>query len=182
MTQAESICVYCGSSVRAAPHYMNMAYDLGRMLGERGIQLVYGGGGIGLMGRAADGCLDAGGQVTGIIPRHLHDRELAHHSVQDLILVDTMHERKMLMASRSDGFIVLPGGFGTLDEMFEILTWRQLGLHAKPVVLIDHAGYWAPLKTLVEQIVRENFASPEQAAYLTIVDDPEAALAALGIA
>jgi hypothetical protein len=153
-----------------------MAFTLGRLLGQRGIRLIYGGGGVWLMGRVAAGCLEAGGQVTGIIPRHLHERELAHRGVQELVLVDTMHERKMLMASRSDAFIVLPGGFGTLDEMFEILTWRQLGLHAKPIVLVDHRGYWAPLREMIAHMIEENFVAPVHAAALTVVDSAEAAL------
>jgi uncharacterized protein (TIGR00730 family) len=180
MSQLSSICVYCGSSNKVAPHFMEAAFQLGRLIGRAGIELVYGGGRVGLMGRAADGCLVEGGRVTGIIPRHLSEREVGHRGLGELILVDTMHERKFLMEQRSDAFIVLPGGFGTLDEMFEIVTWRQLGLHDKPVVLVDLAGYWTPLHQLMDGIVAEGFASPAVRDFVTVVEDVEAALPALG--
>jgi uncharacterized protein (TIGR00730 family) len=159
MAKVQSLCVYCGSSNRVAPGYLTAAFALGRLLGQAGIELIYGGGRIGLMGRVADGVLAEGGRVTGIIPRHLHEREVAHDTVQELLVVESMHERKQLMAERSDAFAVLPGGFGTLDEAFEIITWRQLGLHDKPIVLVDLEGYWKPLQEMVERIIAEKFAT-----------------------
>lgn len=161
MSLPSSICVYCGSSADVAQSYKDAAVHLGRVAGERGIEIIYGGGRVGLMGRVADGVLAAGGSVVGIIPRHLHDREVAHPGVSELLVVDTMHERKQLMAEQADAFVVLPGGYGTLDEMFEIITWRQLGLHDKPLVLVDLFGYWAPLAELLDTIIDTGFAQPE---------------------
>jgi uncharacterized protein (TIGR00730 family) len=179
MSIPENICVYCGSSNRSVSRFGDMAYRLGTLIARHGSRLIYGGGGVGLMRRVAEGCIEAGGEVTGIIPRHLHDRELACEVVQDLLVVDTMHERKMLMASRADAFIALPGGFGTLDELFEILTWRQLGLHAKPVILIDYDGYWGPLREMIARMLAEHFVSEPQAQTLTVVATVEEAMAAL---
>jgi uncharacterized protein (TIGR00730 family) len=161
MASIKSVCVYCGSSNRVDPKFLDAATELGRLIGEAGMKLIYGGGRVGLMGRVADGVLAAGGRVTGIIPGHLHAREVAHPGVSELTVVDTMHERKMLMAEQADAFVVLPGGYGTLDEMFEIITWRQLGLHDKPLILADLYGYWAPLATLLDRIVETGFAQPE---------------------
>ena len=161
MASIKSVCVYCGSSNRVDPKFLDAATELGRLLCEAGLRLIYGGGRIGLMGRVADGVLAAGGTVLGIIPGHLHDREVAHPGVSELMVVDTMHERKMLMAEQADAFVVLPGGYGTLDEMFEIITWRQLGLHDKPLVLVDLFGYWAPLAQLLDTIIETGFAQPE---------------------
>jgi len=161
MASIKSVCVYCGSSNRVDPKFLDAATELGRLLGEAGLRLIYGGGRIGLMGRVADGVLAAGGTVLGIIPGHLHDREVAHPGVSELMVVDTMHERKQLMAEQADAFVVLPGGYGTLDEMFEIITWRQLGLHDKPLVLVDLFGYWAPLAQLLDTIIETGFAQPE---------------------
>jgi len=161
MASIKSVCVYCGSSNRVDPKFLDAATELGRLMGEAGLRLIYGGGRVGLMGRVADGVLAAGGTVLGIIPGHLHDREVAHPGVSELMVVDTMHERKMLMAEQADAFVVLPGGYGTLDEMFEIITWRQLGLHDKPLVLVDLFGYWAPLAQLLDTIIETGFAQPE---------------------
>ena len=161
MASIKSVCVYCGSSNRIDPKFLDAATELGRLMGEAGLKLIYGGGRIGLMGRVADGVLATGGNVVGIIPRHLHDREVAHPGVSELLVVDTMHERKQLMAEQADAFVVLPGGYGTLDEMFEIITWRQLGLHDKPLVLADLFGYWAPLAQLLDTIIDTGFAQPE---------------------
>jgi uncharacterized protein (TIGR00730 family) len=161
MASIKSVCVYCGSSNRVDSRFLDAATELGRLMGEAGLELVYGGGRVGLMGRVADGVLAAGGRVVGIIPRHLHEREVAHPTVNELLIVETMHERKQLMAERADAFVVLPGGYGTLDEMFEIITWRQLGLHDKPLVLADLFGYWAPLATLLDTIIDTGFAQPE---------------------
>jgi uncharacterized protein (TIGR00730 family) len=169
MARVSSLCVYCGSSNAVSPHYLVEAYAFGRAFGDAGIELVYGGGRVGLMGRVADGALEAGGAVTGIIPRHLHEREVAHQGVRNLVVVETMHERKTLMAERADAFAVLPGGFGTLDEMFEILTWRILGLHDKPLVLVNQDDYWAPLLALMEQIYAQGFAAPGSRDHYAVV-------------
>jgi uncharacterized protein (TIGR00730 family) len=160
MAEVRSLCVYCGSSNAVAPKFLDAAFALGQLIGQAGIRLIYGGGRVGLMGRVADGTLSAGGQVIGIIPEHLHRREVAHAGVSDLRVVDSMHARKQLMAEESDAFAVLPGGYGTIDEMFEILTWRQLGLHDKPIVLIDLDGYWQPLERMVDHFAAEGFINP----------------------
>ena len=159
MAEIRSLCVYCGSSNRVALPHLEAAFAFGRMIGHAGIELIYGGGRVGLMGRVADGAVVEGGRVTGIIPRHLHEAEVAHEAISELIVVESMHERKMLMAERADAFAVLPGGFGTLDELFEILTWRQLGLHDKPIVMIDLGGYWRPLAALIDRMAAEGFVS-----------------------
>jgi uncharacterized protein (TIGR00730 family) len=157
MAEVRNLCVYCGSSNVVAPKFLEAAFALGRLIGGAGLGLVYGGGRVGLMGRVADGALVEGGRVVGIIPHHLHRREVAHGALSELILVDSMHDRKQRMAERSDAFVVLPGGFGTIDEMFEILTWRQLGLHDKPIVLVDLDGYWQPLERMVDHFAAEGF-------------------------
>ena len=173
MACVKRLCVYCGSSDRVAAAYREAASELGRTLAAAGIELVYGGGRIGLMGLAADAALAAGGRVTGIIPAHLHDREVGHHGVSELIVVGSMHERKRMMFERADAFAILPGGLGTLDEAFEIITWKQLGLHDKPIVVVDAAGYWQPLSALVEHIVGEGFASGRiRQLYRTVSDVP----------
>ncbi|SDF83721.1 hypothetical protein SAMN05216241_103275 [Limimonas halophila] len=153
MTQGDasscsSICVYCGSQAGLAADHLETARALGRACAANGIRVVFGGGSIGLMGALAEASRAAGGAVTGIIPDHLRARELADEAVDDLVVVDSMHERKRLMAERADGFCVLPGGIGTLDETIEILTWKQLGLHTKPVVLLDNGRFWDPLMQL----------------------------------
>ena len=158
MPQIRSVCVYCGSSGAVDQRYRTAAEEIGRSLAMAGIALVFGGGRIGLMGIAADAALAAGGQVIGVIPAALRDAELAHQNVSELVVVDTMHDRKRVMAERADAFAVLPGGIGTLDEAFEMLTWRQLGLHDKPIFLVDVAGYWQPLRALLDHIVEQRFA------------------------
>ena len=158
MAQIRSVCVYCGSSGAVNQRYRAAAEEIGRSLAAAGIALVFGGGRIGLMGIAADAALAAGGQVIGVVPAALRDAELAHQNVSELVVVDTMHDRKRVMAERADAFAVLPGGIGTLDEAFEMLTWRQLGLHDKPIFLVDVAGYWQPLRALLDHIVEQRFA------------------------
>ena len=170
------LCVFCGSSPGRSPDYAAQARRLGAVLARRGIGLVYGGGNVGLMGIVADAVLADGGEVVGVIPRALVDRELAHARLTELVVVDTMHERKQRMHDLSDGFIAMPGGFGTLDELFEALTWAQLGMHQKPCGLYDVGGFWAPLRELVERQVAEEFVRPHHAMMLLHNDDPEALL------
>ena len=166
-----TLCVYCASSQRTDSRYRDTAALLGRSAAERGIGIVYGGGHVGLMGALADAALAAGGRVTGVIPEHLMTRELGHRSVTELVVVESMHERKRRMFELSDAFAILPGGLGTLDETFEMLTWRQLGLHDKPIVLLDDRGYWRPLLDLIAHQVAENFVQPEHAADLHVAED-----------
>jgi uncharacterized protein (TIGR00730 family) len=161
MRSIRHVCLYCGSSGAVDPRYREAASELGARLAAAGIGLVYGGGRVGLMGLAADAALKAGGSVVGIIPTRLRDAELAHPGLTELLVVDTMHERKRLMAERADAFAVLPGGIGTLDETFEILSWKQLALHDKPILIVDIAGYWAPLHSLFEHLIARGFARPE---------------------
>lgn len=174
-----SICVYCGSQEGVRVAYREAAQSLGQMMAASGIRLVYGGGSIGLMGELARTVLDNGGQVTGIIPRFLDEREVGMRDLTRLELTDSMHERKAMMARLSDGFVILPGGFGTLDETFEIITWRQLELHDKPVVLINVEGYWDHFVHLIEHQVREGFVQKRYLELFQVVDSVEAALPAL---
>ena len=174
-----SVCVYCGSAGAVDERYRAAAAELGRSLAAAGIAMVFGGGHIGLMGVAADAALAGGGRVIGVIPAALRDRELAHPGVSELVVLDTMHDRKRVMAERSDAFAVLPGGIGTLDEFFEILTWRQLALHDKPIFLVDVAGYWQPLRALLDHIVAHNFAANLAPRLVEIVRDVPALMAAL---
>ncbi len=181
MTALTSLCVYCGSSSGVDRSHRDAAARLGRLMAERGVRLVFGGGNIGLMGALADAALAAGGSVTGVIPDHLKNEEVAHPDLTELIVVDSMHERKLRMFQLADAFAVMAGGLGTLDEAFEIITWRQLGLHDKPIVLVDDAGYWAPLRLLIDHVVASGFAGRGVARLFTVVervDDVFAALAA----
>ena len=166
-----TVCVYCGSAGAVDERYRAAAAELGRSLAAAGIGLVFGGGRIGLMGVAADAALAAGGRVVGVIPAALHDREVAHQGLSELVIVDTMHDRKRIMAERSDAFAVLPGGIGTLDEFFEILTWRQLLLHNKPIFLVDVGGYWQLLRALLDHIVAQHFALDLAPRLVEIVPD-----------
>jgi hypothetical protein len=176
----ERLCVYCGSSSGADPRFAAAANELGGGLAARGIELVYGGGRNGLMGGVADAVLAGGGRATGIIPVHLEHREVAHRGLSELVVVTDMHQRKRIMAERADAFAVLPGGVGTLDETIEILSWRQLGLHQKPIVIVDIAGYWAPLAALFEHIVGARFAAPLVPKLISFVPDVGSLFAALG--
>ena len=168
-----SVCIYCGSSAGASPGYAEAARMFGRALGERRIRLIYGGGRIGLMGEAADAALAAGGRVIGVIPDHLQLRERGHRGVTELRVVGTMHERKNVMFELSDAFIILPGGYGTLDEAFEMLTWRQLRLHDKPVLFANIDGYWDPLERLIDHFIREGFAQESSRRLFVFVDKIE---------
>jgi len=153
----KSICVYCGSSSGALPEYTQAATITGQLLASQGITLVYGGGNVGLMGAVADAALDAGGRVTGVIPQSLLDRELAHGGLTELIVVESMHQRKLAMADLSDAFIALPGGFGTFEELCEILTWAQLGIHQKPCGLLNVAGYYDLLIAMFDHASQQQF-------------------------
>jgi uncharacterized protein (TIGR00730 family) len=171
-----SLCVFCGASSGSDPAYMALAKAVGQGLAERGIGLVYGGGRVGLMGALADAALAAGGTVTGIIPRGLVDRELAHPGLTTLLVVETLHERKAAMAQHADGFIALPGGLGTLEELAEVASWAQLGLYAKPIGLLGD-GYWDALLAWLAHAVGEGFVRPDHATYLTADADLPSLLA-----
>ena len=172
------ICVFCGSSSGEAPAYAAAAHQLGALMAARGIGLVYGGGNVGLMGVVADAVLADGGEVLGVIPAALVDRELAHARLTHLHVVDTMHQRKQRMHDLADAFIALPGGFGTLDELFEALTWAQLGMHNKPIGLLDVDDFWRPLRLMVERQLAAGFVRPQHAAMLLHATTPEELLQA----
>ena len=182
MAELRALCVYCGSSEGVDGRHVEAAAALGKAAAERGVRIVFGGGRVGLMGVLADAALAAGGAVTGIIPRHLMAREVGHQGIGDLKVVATMHERKMLMCDLSDAFCVLPGGFGTLDETFEIVTWRQLELHDKPVVLVNLAGFWDPLVTLVEHQTAAGYVRPAHLELFQVVETVEAVFEAVAAA
>ena len=169
MRTIRSLCVYCGSREGHDPAYRREATALGAGLAARGISLIYGAGGIGLMNVVADAVLDGGGVAIGVIPRHLAALELKHSGLTETVLVDTMHERKQHMFERADAFAVLPGGFGTLDEFFEILTWKMLGLHQKPIFLVDGGGYWRPLVGLIDHVIGEGFADRTTRELISVV-------------
>jgi uncharacterized protein (TIGR00730 family) len=173
MTQR--ICVFCGSNDGARPEYLATATGLGKQLAERNIGLVYGGAGVGLMGAVADSALAAGGEVIGVMPRSLVEREVAHRKLRDLRVVGSMHERKALMADLADAFIALPGGLGTLEEFFEVWTWAQLGEHTKPLGMLNVAGYYDPLLVFFDHLVKERFIRPEHRA-MVLVERHSAAL------
>jgi uncharacterized protein (TIGR00730 family) len=176
MAKLSAVCVYCGSSFGNDRRHREAAAELGRLLAERGITLVYGGGGIGLMGALANASLAAGGTVIGVIPRFLERAEKGLHELARLETVDSMHARKERMYALADGFIVLPGGLGTLDETFETLTWKQLGLHDKPLVLVDLDGYWRPLTELIEKVIAHGFAQPRIVCMFRVASSVEEAL------
>ncbi|MCL3818728.1 TIGR00730 family Rossman fold protein [Aeromicrobium wangtongii] len=171
-----AVAVFCGSSFGRDPAYAEAARLTGRTLAERGIDVVYGGGHVGLMGLVADAALEAGGRVIGVIPRQLDDRELSHRGVTELHVVESMHERKQLMADLSDAFIALPGGAGTLEEIAEQWTWAQLTIHAKPSGFLDVGGYWAPMRQMLTTMVDEGFVRAEQAGIVSFDDDLDALL------
>jgi uncharacterized protein (TIGR00730 family) len=174
------VCVFCGSSYGAEPVYREAAASLGLALARAGIGVVYGGGKVGLMGVLADAALDAGGEVIGVIPRLLFEKEIAHDKLTSLRVVGSMHERKALMSDLADGgFIALPGGLGTLEELFEVWTWGQLGYHGKPVALLNVAGFYDPLLAFLDGVVRRRFIHAEHRAMLLVGDEPEEVLARL---
>ncbi len=155
-----SICVFCGSSTVVDPSFLALAANVGQQLATRGIRMVYGGASVGMMGAAANATLQHGGVVLGVIPASLDARELAHRGVTELRVVDTMHTRKKNMADESDGFVALPGGFGTMDELFEITTWRQIDLHAKPIALMNANGFYDPLIAWIRHATQQRFVPP----------------------
>ena len=168
-----SVCVYCGAHLGHHPNYAATAARFGQLLAQQGLELIYGGGNIGLMGVVADAALQAGGRVTGIIPRRLAEKEVAHFDLSELILVDSMHERKLEMANRADAFVALPGGIGTLEELFEVFTWQQLGFHDKPIGLLDVEGYYQPLLDFLAQSVTSGFLRAEHRDLLLTATTPE---------
>ena len=173
------VCVFCGSSPGARPEYTEVAVAMARLLAERGIGLVYGGASVGLMGRLADTALKAGGEVIGVVPEGIFPTEIPHAGLTEQHIVGTMHERKALMGELSDGFIALPGGTGTLEELFEVFTWTQLGIHGKGCVLLNVCGYYDGLIAFLDHAVDERFLRPQHREMLMTADSPESALAEL---
>ena len=177
MTQRQlSVCLFCGSRNGNDAVFVDQAKALGRLLAEQGHRLVYGAGDRGLMGEAARAAQAAGGKVTGVIPQHLVDREVGKTDLDDYVVTENMHQRKMLMFQRSDAVVALPGGPGTLDELIEVLTWRQLALHAKPVAVVNVEGYWDPLEALLRHTVTHGFASESFLDFLKMVPDAASAV------
>jgi uncharacterized protein (TIGR00730 family) len=174
-----SICVFCGSNGGADPAYLAAAEAVGAGLARRGVRVVYGGGRVGMMGAVADAARAAGGEVVGVIPQQIFDLEIGHTGLDDLRVVGSMHERKALMAELSDAFVALPGGIGTLEELFEVYTWAQLGIHAKPLALLDVAGYYEPLAAFLDHAVAQRFLRPETREMLAVADDLDSLLETL---
>jgi len=177
-----SVCVYCGSRHGVQPEYTAAARAMGQAIGERGWRLVYGGGNVGLMGEVADATLAAGGTVLGVIPERLLQREVGHHGLTELVVVQNMHQRKMRMAEEADAFVALPGGIGTFEELFEMWSWRHLGYHDKPLGLLEVQGFWAPLVGFLRGTVGAGFMDDSQMAMLALEADPAALLAQLAAA
>jgi uncharacterized protein (TIGR00730 family) len=176
---SSSICVYCGSRPGADPAFMADATALGTALAQAGQRLVYGAGDVGLMGAVARAAQAAGGETFGVIPGHLMDLEVGKRDLTTFVVTETMHERKKVMFMNADAIVMLPGGAGSLDEFFEVLTWRQLGLHAKPVFLLDTAGYWAPLRAMLDHVVAQGFAEASLLGYSRAVPDVPTLMAEL---
>jgi uncharacterized protein (TIGR00730 family) len=174
-----SLCVFCGARFGTDPGSRDVATQLGQMLAHKGIAMVYGGGGVGLMGLVANAALKAGGRVVGVIPRFLLQREAGHPALTETVVVETMHERKLQMFERADAFVVLPGGIGTLEELFEVLSWRTLGLHTKPIVIVDQGGYWQPLAALLRGVVEGGFAERRHLDHVAFVRDLKEILPAI---
>jgi uncharacterized protein (TIGR00730 family) len=175
----KSVCVYCGARPGRRPAHAEAAAQTGRMLARNAWRLVYGAGDVGLMGLVARAAQAAGGRTFGVIPVHLLSREVGRRDLDHLVVTETMHERKKVMFMNADAIVMLPGGAGSLDEFFEVLTWRQLGLHAKPILLLDTEGYWAPLDALLSHVVAEGFAEPGLLDFVTRLPDVPALEAAL---
>lgn len=173
MTKPKAVCVFCGASNNVPKPFLDIGAEFGKILAARDITLIYGGGDCGVMGAVANSTMKNNGHVTGIFPVSLRNIENEHQSLTEIIIVNTMHERKMGMFERSDAFVVFPGGFGTMDEMFEILTWKQLKLHDKPVIIFNYKGYWDPLIALMKNIIEVGFAKAEVATYYHVVTELE---------
>ena len=178
---ARSVCVFCGSQYGSDPAFRRVASALGQMLGSAGVRVIYGGGHVGLMGAVADAAMAAGGEVIGLIPTRLLEREVGHRAITQLITTRDMFERKQQMVDRADAFVILPGGLGTLDELLDVITLRQLGYHDKPIVLVNLDGYWDPFIALVDQIVGHSFALPGARTLYRVVDTVDQVLPALGV-
>ena len=181
LTEIRTLCVYCGSWSGCDRELEDFARAFGSACAARGIELIYGGGGIGLMGTVADAALAGGGRVVGIIPRSLMESELPFAGLTELVVVDSMHTRKQQMFERADGFVSLPGGCGTLDETIEMITWRQLGFHEKPIVLANYRGYWNPLLSLLDHIVAQGFAPSDARDLYAVADSVDGVFDQLGI-
>jgi uncharacterized protein (TIGR00730 family) len=174
-----SLCVFCGANTGTRPIYHQNAAALGQALAANGTELVYGGGRVGMMGAVSDAAIHGGGKVTGVIPQFLVDKELAHPGASEMVVVPDMHTRKRIMFERSEAFCVLPGGVGTLEETFEVVTWRQLHRHNKPIILLNTDGYWSHLVGLLERIIEEGFMHKGNSALVTVVDRPEDVIGAI---
>lgn len=175
----KSICVFCGARHGERQAYRDATESLGKLMADEGIELVWGGGHVGLMGVVADAVLEAGGRAFGVIPDFMAERELEHRGATEMRVVDSMHTRKAAMAERAQGFIALPGGYGTLDELFEILTWGQLHIHRKPIGLLNVEGFYEPLLAMLRHMVQEGFVKPENLGLFCVADTPAALLAAM---
>lgn len=176
-----AVCVFCGAQNAVPKEHLDIATELGKRLASAGRSLVYGGGDCGLMGRTANAVLEAEGKVIGVFPRGLRRIEVEHKGLSKMFLVDTMHERKQIMYDHADVFVILPGGCGTLDEMFEVITWKQIGIHDKPVIIFNYNGYWDHLVALLDHMINTGFARPETRQFYTVVETFEDLLARLGI-
>lgn len=177
----DSICVFCGAQNAVPAAHLEMARQLGRDMAKAGKQLVYGGGDCGLMGAVANGCLENGGRAVGVFPRSLGRIEVEHQGLTKMHMVDTMHERKQIMYDNADVFVILPGGFGTMDEMFEVITWRQIKIHTKQVIIFNHLNYWDHLITLMDNIISTGFAKESNRDFYTVVNTKEELYALLGL-
>lgn len=177
-----AVCVFCGAQNAVPKEHLDIATELGKRLAQAGRTLVYGGGDCGLMGRTANAVLEEKGDVIGVFPRGMRRIEVEHKGLTKMYLVDTMHERKQIMYDHADVFVILPGGCGTLDEMFEVITWKQIGIHDKPVIIFNHNGYWDHLIGLLNHMIDTGFAKPETRKYYTVVSTFEDLLIALGAA
>ena len=179
MASLKSLCVYCSASVRIDERYRDLARDMGHLIAKEGVRLVYGGAHIGMMGAVSDGVLESGGTVLGVTTKHLGKHEGIHEGLKELKVTDDMHARKYMMFEEADAFAILPGGFGTLDEFFEMLTWKQIGLHAKPIIIVNHEGFWDPLKALIQGLGSHEFISEKDAKLCHFVDTVDEVIPAI---
>lgn len=179
MKKIHSVAVYCGTAEKVDPAFKQAATDLGRIMAEEKVRLVYGGGLVGLMGLVSSSCAAAGGEVVGIIPEHIQEKEIPNEDLTELYVVDSMHTRKRMMVEKSEGFVALPGGFGTLDEIFEVLTWKYLGLHDKPVVFVNTKGFYTPLLKAIDHMVGSGFTPFWHRSLYQVVEEAHEVLPAL---